>query len=247
MSTFTGMGGTVNGANTVRSWSVNESEANKEYSASNTQGGTGQAAGIKDWSGSYTCYGHTPVHMPGDIFTFAGFDGAKISTGTAIVSEIALAINQEGGDLQGLTVTFAGDGALTHTTGTDADVSLPDPPSSIGCKIEIDTGAGFVELVDVRTASLSIKSDLKEYSSSSTGGWKKRKAGRISANGSFDFYDQDVRTAPDIAQDAKLRVYVSDTEFWLFHWARIADGSYEPSPESGDTVSGSVNWNWTGF
>ena len=247
MSTFTGMGGTVNGAHTVRGWSINETEENKEVSASNTLGGTGQVGGIKDWSGSYTQYGHTPSHLPSETFTFAGFDGAKISTGTAIVSQIDVNVNEETGEIIGITVAFAGNGALTHTTGTNADSTIPNPPSSIGMKVELATDDAFTELVDVRSWTLTIACELKEYASSSSDGWKKRHAGRITASGSIDFYDQDVRSAPDIAQNVKLKLYVTDTEFWLIHWGRIADGSYAPSSESGDIVSGSVNWNWTGF
>jgi hypothetical protein len=114
-------------------------------------------------------------------------------------------------------------------------------------KVKLDTGAGFVELDDVRSYNLSIKCDLKEYASSTSGGWKKRHPGKITASGSIEFYDQDVRTAPDLGTVAKLQLFVSDTLFWLIHWARFGQGDYQVSPEGADIASGTANWNWSGF
>ncbi|MFG0247839.1 MAG: hypothetical protein ACF8OB_03045 [Phycisphaeraceae bacterium JB051] len=247
MATFTGMGGTVDGAHTVRTWNITETEENKPYSASNTQGGTGQLGGIKDWSGSHTAYGHTPSHMPGESFTFVGFDGSKKYTGTAIVSQIEAQVNQESGDIIGLTVQFAGNGALTKTTGTLTDSVAPNPPSSIALKVELAEESTFAELLDVRSWTLTIACELKEYSSSSSGGWKKRHPGNITASGSIEFYDQDTHTAPDAGDVRKLKLYVTDTLFWLIHWGRFGEGSYETNMEGADVVSGSANWNWSGF
>ncbi|HAI11076.1 MAG TPA: hypothetical protein DCM28_05185 [Phycisphaerales bacterium] len=246
-NTYTGMGGTVDGANTVRTWSTSETEENKPYNASNTLGGTGQLGGIKDWSGSYTQYGHTPTHFPGDTITFVGFDGANKTTGSAIISQVEITANQESGDIESITVTLAGNGALTHTTGTITDSTLPNPPSSLSLKVELAETDTFTELDDVRSWTLTIACDLKEYASSSTSGWKKRKAGNITASGSISFYNQDVRTAPDIGDVRKLRLYVTSTLFYLIHWARFGEGAYETSIEGAELASGTANWNWSGF
>ena len=247
MATFTGMGGTVDGANTIRTWSASETEENKPFSASNTQGGTGQVGGVKDWNGSYTQYGHTPTHFPGESITFVGFNGSNKTTGEAIISQVEIAVSQESGDIESITVTFAGDGAVTHTTGTLADSTIPNPPSSLALKVELAETDTFTELDDVRSWTLTIACELKEYASSSTDGWKKRKAGNISASGSISFYDQDVRTAPDLGHVRKLKLFVTSTQFYLIHWARFGEGSYETSAEGAELASGTANWNWSGF
>lgn len=246
MGVRSGTGGAVNGANTVRAWNITETSEIKEYRASNTVGGTGRKATIRDWSGSFTFYGATPSVMPGETFTFSGFPGSGSTngvTGPAIVDSIEISWNQEDGSILEGTVNFSGNGAMSKATVSVTDSSVPNPP----CSTSLVLNWGGSEFADVRSMSLTITANNKEYASSSTGGWKKRKAGSIDANGSFSFYHDDITAIPDAGDTEILKLYTTDSAFWEIKWAQVADDGVEVDIEGDELNGGSVNWNLNGF
>ncbi len=243
MGVMSGSGGAVNGAHTVRSWNVRTSSDNKQYRASNTKKGTGRKAGTKDWSGSYLGYGVVPPVMPNEAFTFTGFDGAKVASGSAVVESVEIRWSQEDGGLMEYTVNFSGAGPLSKTTGTASDVVIPNPPSSVSLKLELDS----VELADVRSMTLTLTGNTKAYSSSTSGGWKGRLGGSLDASGGVEFYHADIESVPDAGTDTVLKMYVDDTTFWEIKWGQIDEDGVDVSIEDDELVSGTILWSKNGF
>ena len=244
MGIKTGLGGSVDGQHTVRNWQVTETSENKDYGASNTRKGTGRKAGPKDWSGSFEAYRSSVTLMPGDKFNFTGHGIEEVS-GPAIVDSIEVSCPIEDGDPISLTVNFSGDGELTKQAGTGDDETVPDPPSAIGCKIEI--GATPVEVSDVRSWSLTMSADNKEYRSSSTGGWTKREAGRLDIEGSYEVYADDSTDLPDTGSFTPILLYVGATDHYEIKWAAISQVEPSVDAETGDIVGATISWEWSGF
>lgn len=242
MGVASGFGGTVNGEQTVRSWSIQESAESQAFGASNTAQATGRKTGHKDWSGSFNVYGHTPSVMPGDTFTFTGW-GPQGKTGQAIVDSIEVNWDIEGGGIIEATVNFSGNGALSDTTTQISDGSTPDPPSAVGTKAELDT----TELDDVRSMSLTITADNHAYTSSSTGGWTKRLAGRLDASGSIDFYSDDLTGLPESGTFKQIALYVDATQKWDLKWGHIDSIEPDVNIESGEPVGVTLNFSFSGF
>lgn len=242
MGVISGMGGSVDGHNTVRQWQVNETSDNQDYRASNTRKGTGRTAGRKDWSGSFTFYGSDPGVFPAATFTFKGL-GAEQATGPAIVDSIEINFPiEEGGIING-TVNFSGNGALVREAGTGDDTSVPDPPSAIGAKAEFNT----TEIADVRSATLNITAGNSEYGSSSTEGWTKRVPGAIDATATVEVYTDALSGLPAQGAVGVLDLFVDATDSWELEWMMVAGVEPTIDAESGDPVGATINYEFTGF
>lgn len=62
----------------TRKWTINVMSEIQAFITSATKAGTGRQIGNIDWNGQYSAYGHTPVCLPGDSFTFKGsLDGVS--------------------------------------------------------------------------------------------------------------------------------------------------------------------------
>ncbi len=251
MSVISGKNGAVNGSSTVRTWSINSSADLQKFVASNTAGGAGRLDGNFDWSGSYAAYGHTPDVLPGEGFTFTGsLDGTNGVTGTAIVDTCEITIDIEAGGIIEHTVNFSSNGALTKGSAAATDVTVADPPSAIGCKIELGTVAAspvWSEVGDIRTITISLEADNQSYVSSSTASQTLRKAGNIDASISYTFYEGDPANFPAEGTVTAIRAYVTSVLFWEFKWMRFAEaGDIEGDIEGGGLVGASCNLNMAG-
>jgi len=225
MSVLSGKLGAVNAVDTVRSWRISTSAALQAFIASNTNGMSGQAEGNVDWVGQYAAYGHTPLKMPGDTFTFTGScDGAKGCFGPAIVDSAEVVIDIETGAVIAHTVNFSGTGALTLGAAVVADSEVPAIFSSIQRKVEMSAIAGavaYTELAHIRTVTLRFSAANTAYVDSSTSGHVSREAGNLTVGLSLSVYE----ASGDLANLAavlpntwkKVRVYVTATEYWEFN------------------------------
>ena len=250
MGIITGIGGAVDGINTVRKWSVDSEADLQSYVASNTKGATGQVAGNVDWNGSYEAYGHTPVRMPGEIFSFTGnmSNGLGIR-GDAIVDDVQIVADIEAGIIIAHTVNFSGDELITKGSAVTSDVSLPNPPSSIGTKVALavpisgnPNSATWVELADVRGWTLSLTCDNQPYVDSGTGGGTKRKKGNLSGEVTIPIFTLDPSNHPSENDVRFVRLYVNATQYWQIASVMFsAVSGHEVDIEAGAIVGVDLN------
>ncbi len=259
MSVLTGITGAVDSVHTVGRWDVNSSADLAAVIASNTKAGRLHLAGNKDWAGSYKAFGHTPQKMPGDSFTFTGKMDTKAGPtvigveGLALVDQVVIVIDVEAGLPIVHDVTFSADGALTYLDSyTDfSDTVVPDPPSSIGAKIETAEAIAtpvFTEIIDFRTATLTITRENVAYVSAATAGQTRRKLGNFNIELSFAIYEADSTKliVPNAIKHIKL--WVNATEFWELKWMRFGDLSdIEVNRETGDIIGATLNALMHGF
>jgi predicted outer membrane repeat protein len=252
MAVIGGTSGAVNGVNTVRTWTVTSTADLQAGVASNTKRGEVIVDGNTDWSGSYTCYGHTPGNMPGDGITFTGsLDGTNGVTGTAIIDSVEITIDIEAGAIIAHTVNFSGNGALTKGGAVATDATTVCPPSSIGCKAEIGTMVAvpvWSEISDVRTMTITITCGNQAYVSSATAGGTKRTAGNWSATVAITVYTDDYSSLPDENDSYRLRIYVDGSTFWLFEFVVFGETSDMGADiEGAAVVGGGLNARWNAY
>ncbi len=254
MSVISGVGGAVNTISTVRTWRINSEADLQAFVASNTKAGTGRLAGNKDWNGQYTAYGHTPIKMPGEAFAFVGnMSNGKGASGTAIVDSVEIVWDIEAGAPIAHTVSFSGNGALTLGAAAAADESVLTVLSSIGTKVELAPVLAtpvYIELLDIRTITLTITASNQSYVSSSTAGETKRTEGNIDATLAISVYSDDFTLAPfPVVNDARhVRLFIDDTLFWDIDWMRFGENSdIEVDLEGPSNVGVTLNASFSAF
>lgn len=249
MAVTSGLGGAVNGFDTVRGWRVVESDAGPEFVASNSDGMQASLAGNKDWTGSIELYGYAPAFLPGEALTFAGWNGTSRATGDALVESVALNCDIEAGGVINHTLQIAGNGALSKNTTSVTDSGVPSAYTSIGCKASFDAagGSSYTDIDDVRTWSLNIACSLQPYVSSGTAGVVKRTAGPLSGTASLSVYQGTVGSLPSVGTIGSLRLYVSATAYYQLLYARVM--SIEPAAdiEGGGNNGATIQYAYSGF
>lgn len=243
MTVATGCGGSVGGESQIRQWTVNWSNDAQAWSASNTGCATSRLPGVFDWTGNYTFYGVEPARVPGEDFTFQGYDTTHLLSGPAICESLSLTINIEGGGIISGTVNFAANGALTPSKATGSDAGAVDVASSVGCKITADT----VAVDDIRTGTFTITRANPKYSSSSTAGQTKRLSGVLDATGSYTAYQTDFTAIPAPGSIIVLDYYVNATEFWSFTSAVVLSIDPVVDIETAAIVGYTLNWGFTAY
>ena len=258
MGRLSGIHGIVDGEHTVGEWRITHTADTVPYSASNTKQGTARLDGNLDWSGSYQAFGHTPAVMPGDSFTFKGsmsVDRLTGATGTAICDQVEIRWDIEAGSIIDHTTTFSADGTLTVGTITDPglDTVVPNPPSSIGTKVELAIKAGspsFVELPDVRTITMTITRANVSFISSSTAGQTQRDIGPVDISLAISIYTDDAGASavPDPNDSMEAKLYVDATTHWHLKWAKFSELSdYTVNRATGELVSATCNAAMSGY
>src|SRR6185437_15471936 len=244
MAVHSGKFGVVNNQSTVRNWSINDSQTLAKGVASNTAFGPFRRRGVEEWTGSFAQYGKQPTVMPGDSFTFQGYTapdndayGAGIEySGTAIVRQLVVNWNFEGGEMINMAIDFDGHLNLTSQGVSGAvylDVSTPTiPPIALGSLsyATVSPWTSFTTWSDVASATLTITNEVQEYVNSSTivaaAGvnhlWKGRKSGNMDCT--LSVVEQNLnRSRFNKGDDIAVRLYVDATTFWELKWAQVKD------------------------
>jgi len=224
MSELSGLLGMVNGEKTVRNWRISETASLPPYAASNTHGIVGHVRANRDWSGSFELYGDLPAVLPAENFTFLGsIDGAKGVSGPAIVDEVVINYDIEGGAPVSCTVNFSGNGALlVNQTAALSDTDLPTIYAGIDTSLELATmGASdwntAAAPAHLRTMSLTLSASNVSYASSDTEGWIKRKRGNITVSFSYSVYAEDEELANYVAANTlcKVELFSNAARSWI--------------------------------
>lgn len=249
-----GILGAINGVSTVRNWRVNRQASLQSFVASNTKGMTGSLKGNEDWSGSFSQYGHTPAHLPGDEVTFLGsIDGVKGVSGNALIDSVEIVIDIESGAIITMNTSLSGNGALAlDVAAAVTDTEFPEIFSSIGRKVEIATPSddpSFVEVPHVRTVTIRLTANNVSFVSSETAGNVNRKKGNLSASLSMSLYAEDNSLSNLILPNSlkSVRVYVESDKFWQFDailFGGLSDITIDR--EAAAMIGASLEGNFTG-
>lgn len=268
MTVHGGRFGVINGASTVRNWSIVDTEALQPFKASNTKAGTGRRRGVKSWTGAFNAYGPAPAWMPGASFSFAGFTapandtsgvGVKYS-GTALVDSISVLWDFMNAAILQCTVNFSGHLALTIASGQAQllDASTPTAPEICGLKLqaaELDNDTGdlddFADIAAVATATLNITAVNQPFVNSDTACWTGRKAGPIDWTMGIVLQTDDQPYAK--GTDLALKLFTEnavdpdDSLFWLLQYAKVKEYTgLQVDLETGAIISQTMNLEMNG-
>lgn len=252
MSVISGNLSLVDGIS-AREWMVREGADHKRYVDSRTKGSGGRLAGNTDWSGRVSSFGYTPVKMPKELFTFKGsVDGSKGVAGPVIVDSVEINWDIENGEIIQHVTEFSGNGVFDDTdTSSLTDAAVPDPPTSIGTKLQLAVVAGspsFSALADVRNMRLRITADNKNYVTSSTGGVNYRKAGNIDAEFSAAVFADTINSLPSPNDFRFARIFVDSTLYWELRAMIFGEMSdLVANRETGDLIGCTLNAAFSGF
>ncbi len=265
---YSGKFGVVDGQSTVRDWSINDAMDPKKYVASNTKFGQGSRRGVESWDGNFQHYGHTPLVLPGEQFSFLGY-GSPINrsggagfryAGDALVETAVINWNWAGGDILSVQVNFKGHLNLTEQGSSGAqifDQTIPTVPVVACTKIEYSTddGVTFTEWENLVTAALTLSSKLVEYVDSSTvvddSGtcriWKGQRPGSIAWV--LAVTEQNIDRSIFKKGDSLVwRCWVNGTEFYLLKWGMVEGfTNISVNPETNAIIQQTVNIGMDGF
>lgn len=259
MSVHSGKFGVVNGQSTSMGWNLTDGQAAQPFRTSNSACGTIRRQGVRSWSGSYNMAGGTPSVMPGDSISWAGYTApdddvsgtGQRASGTALVSSVVITWNWETAEILKHVVNFVGHLALTWDQGVYSDATSVVAPEVCGTKVQYDDATKKV-ITDLKSASLTISSDIKSYVNSSTyvGSkcWTGQKAGPIDFEIALvqDCNERDESGgddhAPPLGTDLALEMFVDSTDYWDLQWAQVMEYSnLTVDNDTGDIISRTIN------
>lgn len=228
MPPITGKQAVVDGATGVGFWGVEWTSSDASVVHSATEGTEIVLPGNTDWRGVYQSYGHTPINMPGDKFTFKGIGstdkGVYSAANGAIVERVDIIWDLATARAIYHNLYFAANGILTLSDDVSADTGAaaedsgyvaPSPSKTMVTK----WGTPTVPDVFYMMLSLIAKNALRV--DSSTAGQVKRDAGNKSVRWMYKRYLEDPDLLPDIDDIAQLRFYVDADTYWDIHDAIV--------------------------
>jgi hypothetical protein len=243
----------------VRTWGINSTADLKEAVCSASKGAKIRVAGNNDWNGNYTGYGAIPDVWPGDTIEFEGAIAGSEESGVGaygdvMIGSIVINIDIENGEIINHVVNFASHGELTLGTVTvPADESVPDPATGSGMKVEVATDpfSSFNQINEVRTVALTFNKENQAYVSSGTAGQTKQVEGNLDAQLALTCYAKSSdgwATFPQPNTVYAVRVYTTDTLFWLIKFMRASElGGMDVDIEGNSIVGCSINLGLNAF
>ncbi len=217
----------IDGATSVRQWTVNYTEDENPYAATNTQGGTDRHCGILDWTGAYAAYGGKPIKFPAESLTFKGEAAGDLGcSGTAITERVQILWNHAKNDYVSHIVYFGGNSDLfLGWVGILADSTVP---TGLYCSGETQIQISGVPLTNVQQAMLDLKAVHGKPPGQignvpyATGGKIRRVAGRIDWTAWVEVLaDPNFTLLPQPRATYELQMFVNATEYWDLNYARV--------------------------
>lgn len=254
-SVISGVGHAVDGVGNVGKWTMESSMDLHKWITSATKQGHATRKGPQDWTGTYESQGFLPAKMPGDTFTFTGsYDGATGVVGPVMVDVVEIRWNQETGEPIGHTVSFSGTGLPVPGAAVAADASVPVVHSSVGLIIKASDASAaesFVEILDVRSVTLTISRANTPYTSSSTVTSGQAYVGRLAGPWDFSLSYSVFEGDPSILLTPgdvyHFQVYVTAALFWDLKWARISELSDVDADSEGAIMGATQNAEMEGY
>lgn len=228
MAVITGKNAIIDGRQGVGFWKLDWTSTDAAVVHSTSEGAAIRLPGNVDWNGVYQSYGHTPITMPGEKFTFKG----EGSTGKGAYSVASGAIVERVDIIWDLlnarpiyhNCHFAANGVLTLSDDVATD-SGADPANAAYAAPLPSKGMltkwGGVTVPNVFHMMLSLVSPSAKYVDSSTAGQVQREAGNVDAFWMYRRHLEDPDLLPDIDDIAQLTLYVTAAAFWDLHDAIV--------------------------
>lgn len=259
----------VNGIDTMRQWTIQESERQPKAVASNTLLGTARRRGVRAWSGTYQAYGAKPVTgiMPGNVFAFEGYGAPNndlaggaglLYSGDAMVNSVAISWNWKGGEIIAHTVTFSGIMELIKEDGADPGDDVPPVlPEVGGTRLEyaMYDSASYARLPNLTNMTLTLSAIVHDYVNADTYVEPHMWTGRVS--GPIDWTlsagQEDVNRLAaggmfDAGDFVNLRAYTSATEFWQLKYGIARDFTgITVSRETGAVIARTLNFDMNAY
>jgi len=216
---ISGKGGAVNGENCVRLWQVARVTAPAEAVCSASDGAVVRGAGIWDWQGRYSGYGHTPSVLPGETFQFIGATrgskGVQSVANGAIMEEtrISWAIAR-GGFIEYVNSFKCATGALTFGSVSASDTSTPNPSVVRSCTLDV---TGCEELQEME---LVLKCISPSAVTATTAGGTERDVGNKDAEFTARILTKDA-SFPTESQVQVVNFDVGSGLSWTMTWGIV--------------------------
>lgn len=244
-NTITGAGGVVNGIAAIEDWALDVTQEVQEYFASSTDGAPGKVPGNDDWKGRFNALGFLPASLPGTALSFVGsIDGSVGASGPTLVASNRIAWDIKAGTLITHLTEFEANGALAKGAAVASDVTIPDPASSKGTKLDF---GGTVQ-DNVQTMELVITSENMPYVDSGTDGDTFRKPGNLNLTASYVAGFSDYDQLPDEGDIVLAKMYCTATLFWEIKWLIVQEiTNVVISPKTNEIVAATINLGFTGF
>lgn len=259
MTVHSGKRGRVNGVDTMRRFTIVETERQPKAVASNTLLGTARRRGVRSWTGSYDAYGEQPVTgaMPGETFSFIGYgapaddisgNGLRYE-GDCVVKQVRIKWDWKSGAVLSHTVDFDGHLELSKASGADpGDADPPNLKQVGGTKLTwaANTGTPATELANLSSMELTISAAVADYVNSSTylSGvlWTGRKAGPIDWNLRIVQEDDESIVGFSPGDFVNLRLFTDSTNYWELTTGLISGYSgFTVNRETGEIISRSID------
>jgi len=260
MTVHSGKRGRVNGVNTMRRWSIVETERQPKAVASNTLIGTARRRGVRSWSGSYEAYGEQPVagSMPGETFALSAYGAPAddisgnglLYEGDCVVKQVRIKWDWKAGAIISHTVDFDGHLELEKNSGADpGDAVTPNLKETAGTKLlwAANTGTPATELPNLTSMELTITAAVADYVNSSTYInsvlWTGRKAGPIDWTLKISQEDDERLTGIFTVGDyVNLRLMTDGTNYWELTTGLVSGFSgITVNRESGEIIGRSID------
>jgi hypothetical protein len=260
MTVHSGKRGRVNGVNTMRRWSIVETERQPKAVASNTLIGTARRRGVRSWSGSYEAYGEQPVTgaMPGETFALSAYGAPAddisgsglLYEGDCVVKQVRIKWDWKAGAIISHTVDFDGHLELEKNSGADpGDAVTPNLKETAGTKLlwAANTGTPATELPNLTSMELTITAAVADYVNSSTYInsvlWTGRKAGPIDWTLKISQEDDERLTGIFTVGDyVNLRLMTDGTNYWELTTGLVSGFSgITVNRESGEIIGRSID------
>lgn len=235
-------------------WTIEDSVATTQASASNTAGGKITSAGVRDWKGSFRSYARINPIDPGSSGAFIGYTGGGRASGTILVTSIDMTA-----DLENLTplvcnTEFEGSGALTYpATTTLSDSTDPALYVPSGGKFNWQPlGQSDATVPVCRSWNIKVNCEAKPYTPEASG-WRSKLAGDFSATITASFYEADITkfvaagTLMVPGTIGIVKCYVDGTNYYGFTYATVISKKPLAPIETGDPPSVEFTFGWSSY
>ncbi len=205
----------------LREWEIGLIGHDTVAACSASAGAVFRGTGNLDWQGKAVGYG-LPAKYPGDLFTFTGSDrdgqGWESSADGAIVTNVKVSCPISSGRHIYHEITFKATGSLAKGAYSASDATDPNPLSSKGLALHVDSSA----VSGVEYWVLNIKANETDPSfQSHNSGWPRRDAGNIDASVVWSQTFDAASQLPTVNTFYLIEPYTSSTLKYEMQWGQV--------------------------